>query len=619
MPVSPRVTHWLRTNHAARMPRRIVTLDSEAYRSFDGVKEEQTFRLAVAAFDKLDDECLPTCDPEWFSTLSTEELWTKIAGWTHSKHRTVCWAHRMSYDLRLTQALEHLPALGFRVSQMAISDYGCWVVMRRGTNSLYLVDSLSHIPKALDAIAEAYGKRKTLLPSDDAGNEAWTLRCETDVSILRQSVLELLRLYRIHDLGDFRTTGAAQSSAAFRHRFLQPRSLLIHSDDDALAAERRACWAGRSEVWRGGEVKGPLYEYDFHAAYAHIAREHDVPARLIGEAFPSSVLHFNTLHERYAVLAECTVTTETPIVPTESNDRIVWPVGNFTSWLWDTEVKAALTEGATVEFHRAYIYHRAPILKDWATWIIRCLTGEELGSTPVGKIVAKEWSRSVIGRFGLRYPLLDFQGTLESSDLMLQPVYDLVQERSYMQLQVGNELYEQTERVESPNSCPQIMGYVMAACRVLLWEAMQAAGLPNVVSVDTDGLIVNEQGKENLLTLGGSLHSVPLRPKGVYRRGEFRGPRNIDLDLDRRITGVPRRAEKLSDGLYRGEVWESLPTALRRRQADRLQVFERTFTVGSSDPRRIHAENGLTLAHRMLAGLPCDDRSSTDSISVARV
>lgn len=611
-----RVAHWLRPNHAARMPRRVVTLDSEAYRSFNGAKEEQSFRLAVVAFDQLDAECAPTKETEWFSTEVTTELWEWIAGKTNTQHRTVVFAHQLSYDLRLTQALKHLPELGFRVKQMAISDYGCWCFMRDGSRSIYLIDSLSHIPKPLSVVADRLQRKYIELPDDDADNDAWYARCHSDVKILRESVLELLRLYRVHDLGDFRATGAAQSSAAFRHRFLQPKSLLIHADTQALEVERRACWAGRAEIWQHGEVEGPLYEYDFQAAYAHIARDTSLPSRLVGEFFPSNIVIERELGLRYALLCEVDVTTDAPTLAAESDGRIIWPIGSFRTVAWDTEISNARKHGAKVDVLRCYAYERQPLLREWAKWIIASLNGGELGATPLGKIVAKEWSRSLIGRFGLRYPLLDFQGTVTTSDLLLQPVHDIIENRTYMQLQIGQELYEQTERIESPNSAPQIMGYIMAQSRVWLWDAMEAAGFETICSVDTDGLIVTQAGADRLFEYAQGVAPAPLRLKGQYRRADFRGPRNLDLDDERRVNGVPRKAEKIRDGVYKGEVWESLPTSLRRRNPSTLLVHERVFSVSDVDPRRLHLPHGRTGAHHLGEMPVYADRTGTDNAVV---
>lgn len=596
-----RRAHWMRENRAARTPRRVICLDSESSHDFDGRTETQDFLCAVASFDRLDTDAKPEAETDWYRSLDTKDLWSWIVSKTHAAHRTVVFAHNLSYDLRITDALGNLPALGFDVRQIALNDYSCWAYLSDGKRSLYLVDSYSFLPKSLESLAAMVNQPRLRRQPEHSDIREWIRHCEMDVSILRRVVLGLLEVLKEHDLGDFRTTGAGQGSAAFRHRFLRPKTLLVHSDEEALAAERRAVHAGRAEVWKHGRIDGPLHEYDFTAAYATIGRDYEMPVRLRGEFFPANLEAYDKCREHYAMLCDVKVSTDVPTVPTQADGRILWPCGSFTSTLWDCEIQLARENGATVDVSRMWAFHRAPLLREWASWILDALDGNGLGSDPIGRLLAKEWSRSLIGRFGLRYPILIEQGQLPTSDVKIYPVRDTIEERSYTGVQLGRIEYEQTERVESPNSTPAVMGYVMAVARVRLWKAMEAVGFDNVISVDTDGLIVAEHGANVLDESVSSDALLGLRRKKTYLSGEFRGPRNMDLDNERRVSGVPRKAEKIGDGKYRGEVWESLTQSIRRQRASSVIVSEREFTVSDHDPRRIHLDNGETRAVRLEA------------------
>lgn len=594
----------MRENRAARTPRRVICLDSESTKVFDGRTETQDFLCGVASFDRLDTDAKPEVETDWYKSLDTKDLWSWVVSKTHAAHRTVVFAHNLSHDLRITDALGNLPELGFDVRQIALNDYSCWAYLSDGKRSLYLVDSYSFLPKSLESLAAMVNLPRLRRQPDDSDIRGWLRRCEMDVQILRRVVSGLLQVLKQHDLGDFRTTGAGQGSAAFRHRFLKPKTLLVHADEEALAAERRAVHAGRAEVWKHGHVNGPLHEYDFTAAYATIGRDYELPVRLRGEFFPASLEAYDKSRQFYSMLCDVKVSTDVPTVPTQSEGRILWPTGSFTSTLWDCEIELARSHGARIEVSRMWAYHSSPLLREWALWILDGVAGDGLGSDPIGRLLAKEWSRSLIGRFGLRYPILIEQGQLPTSDVKIYPVRDLIEERSYTGIQLGRIEYEQTERVESPNSTPAVMGYVMAVARVRLWKAMEAVGFDNVISVDTDGLIVNDEMSELLESRSKLDALVGLRRKKTYLSGEFRGPRNIDLDNERRISGVPRKAEKIGDGKYRGEVWESLTQSIRRQRASSVIVTEREFTVSDHDPRRIHLDGGQTAAI-VLQSEPC--------------
>lgn len=592
--MSERVAHYMRQNHAGRVPRRIVTLDSEAYRDKRRGGETHRMRVAVGAFDRLEADGRPKGKTEWFETADDGDLWRWVTSKCATSHRTVVFAHNLAYDLRITKALEHLPSLGYACKGIALTNYSCWARFHDGSRSLWLCDTLSWLPVPLERLGAILRHRKPKLPGELDPASQWLARCRADVEITREAMLRVIAWLHDDDLGDFRLTGAAQSQAAFRHRFLEPRTLLVHDQGEAIEAERRASFAGRCEVWRHGEVKGDVTEWDFTASYARIAAEHDLPVRLIGERGPLPLARAANLAAHYAVLADCTITTEVPIVPAIHDARIVWPVGSFETTLWAPEWLAAAESGAHVEIRRLWLYRRAPILKSWADWVLAALDGAPPGDDPLVRIVLKEWSRALIGRFGLRYASLESIGEGAGHDFALYPVRDEATGLDTTYLQLGGQLFEQGERVEARSSMPQIMGAVMSIARMRLWRCMQAAGLDHVLYVDTDGLLVDATGSRRLAAAvkAGELHG--LRRKAGYKGCVLRGPRNVDLGESRRVSGVPRKAERLAPGIYRGEVWETLPGSLRRRRSDRVVLSERLFKVGDNDPRRLHLADGVT-------------------------
>lgn len=592
--MSDRVTHYMRTNSAARVPRRLIVLDSESYRNRRKTQETHKLRLAVASFDRLGKDGRPLKETEWLETADAPELWRWVASKTAASHRTVLFAHNLAYDLRITRALEELPGLGFTCKGIALTSFSCWARFHDGKRSLWLCDSLSWLPVPVERLAALQGLKQARLPGERDAASRWVARCRSDVTITRAAMLRVLAWLHDDDLGDFRLTGAAQSQAAFRHRFLAPKSLLVHDQGDALAAERRAAHAGRCEAWRHGEHRGDVVEWDFAASYATIAAQHELPVRLIGRKSSLTLDRAVRLAESYDVLADCTITTRVPVVPASVESRTLWPVGTFETTLWQHEWLSACESGAEVAIRRVWLYRRAPVLQEWARWVLAGLAGEPPGDDPLVRVVLKEWSRALIGRFGLRYAELTELGEGVGIDFALYPVRDAETGLDSTYLQLGRELYEQGERIESRSSMPQVMGAVMSIARMRLWRTMGIAGLGNVLYVDTDGLLVDAQGNRELAKWTKHGHIPGLRRKSAYRGAVIRGPRNLDVGEQRRVSGVPRKAEQLSPGVFKGEVWESLPASLRRRRPDRVIVTDRMFTVAEVDPRRLHGPDGAT-------------------------
>ncbi len=589
-----RVTHWLRDNRASRVPRRVVCFDSEAFITRTPNEENHSFRLACLSFDLLDTDGNPTRPPRFNNLDSPALFWEALVACTAQSHRTVAFAHNLGYDIRLTAALEHLPRLGFKVKGIGLNPHSCWARLSDGKRTLWLCDSHSFLPAKLERIGQLLRLNKTPLPEQDAPMAEWWQHCATDVHVLREAILHFLRLLRSEDWGDFRLTGSAQATACFRHRFVQPRTLLVHSDVEALAAERRAAFAGRCEVWRHGKIRGPIYEYDFTSAYASIAQRCDVPARLWGEHTLLSPQRLRNVRQYQAILADVRVRTDVPVVPAILNQRILWPVGEFRTTLWDCELDLLESEGGSYEIERLWIYDRAPVLRTWADYVLGALGGNPPGDDPIAALVLKHWSRALIGRFGLRYPSLAEWGIDDDYDLSMQPVIDAPSQVVTNHLQVGRQIFEQTGMIESPNSIPMLMSWIMAKSRCWLWVLMRTAGLENTLYVDTDGILTNEVGRRAIEIPGHFEQPYEVRRKGRWTNAEIRSPRNLDIDDERRITGVPRRAAKIRPSTFQAEVWESFPESLRRKRPATIVVSERMFSVSDRDPRRTHLADGHT-------------------------
>lgn len=600
-----RQAHWVAANETSRIPGRHIILDTEAHSTRTAAGQTQTWRCAAAVFMHR------TRSGRWLTTTAEYEdpaaLWADVTAFTRPRRRTVLWAHNVGYDIRISQAMLALPGHGWTYQLSNMADRGAWQRWTRGEHTLTLVDSGAVFPVGLDAVGRAVGIDKPPLPDQDDDPDAWRARCAADTAILAEAVRTYLDWLTEADLGCWQLTGAGQSWAAWRHRFLTDK-VLVHDDGQAIAAERRAMWTGRCETWRhGADPDRRLWEWDAQAAYATLARDTAVPTRLIGAIPKPALPRLLTLEQSHRWLVECQVDTAVPVVPTEVDGRILWPVGTFTSTMWDCEVREALRCGARITPTRGWLYKAAPALSAWAQWILTLLDGGGEPVHPLVRIVAKHWSRALIGRLAMRYQQWDPWAVAPDHDWSRGILLDAVTGDTTDLVRVGTEIHIAGGEVESDNSLPQITGYIMAAARVQLWRAMQTAGLSHVYYVDTDSVLLDATGHRRLSRALKEGNPYRWRVKARHDGYQLLGPRQLVLGDEPRFAGMPRRPVQTGGGAYEGEAWQTLNSALRQGNATQVLISRRPFTPRGVDTRRVHTPHGQTGAVLVLDGQRVDD------------
>lgn len=590
--------HWIRPNEAAQVPNRFVILDTEARTTMVNGVETQTWRCGVANFIHR------TSKGNWRQRIEeytdVHNLWTDIGIHGRPNARTVVYAHNLPYDMRISRALEYLPRTGWRLENIRLDSRGSWSRWARNKASLLLCDTASIFPCTLSTIGLLLGMRKSALPDGDDERD-WFNRCRMDVTILSTAVLQYLEWLKTGAAGNWQMTGSSQSWAHWRHCHYTEK-VLIHHDMEATDAERRALWTGRAENWRWGrDNTDPVFEYDWSNAYPRIAGDVDVPSRFLGASERVTASALPKLWQRYAILADVTVTTETPCVPARGEDGITWPVGTFDTTLWDPELRLLASSGATIRVRKVWMYQKGPALQEWARWVLNGIHSEAVREMRWLPIVLKHWSRSLIGRFAMRYQSWEHFGTLPSAGIAIGTLVDRDAGTSADTMQLGHEFYVLSDYQEAPNSCPQITGYIMSEARAKLWRVIERVGAANVYYMDTDSVVVNALGASVIDGARNEGDYQGLRLKERHRGWEIYGPRALILGDTAKFAGMPRGAERVGDTQWLGEVWTGLEHSVKTGEFDRVTIRKRPFSVRWNEKRRTRLPDGTTAAHRLPA------------------
>lgn len=613
--------HWIQPNDGAQTPRRFIFLDTEARSEQTVNGERQVWRCGVANYVHWTDRGNVKQRYEEYTELP--RLWADIAAHTRNRSRTVVYTHNLPYDMRIANLIVGLMSVGFRMEQIRLDSRGSWSRWVRDKATLLLCDTASIFPCTVATLGTLLGIRKLTLPDTDC-MRSWLDRCRRDVDIISTAGLQYLTWIREGNAGNWQMTGSSQSWSHWRHCFYTDR-VLVHHDADATAAERRALWTGRAENWRWGkDDKEPLYEWDWANAYPRVAKDVAVPVRLLGHTRRVPTRALPGLWKNYCVLADVTVRCEQPICPATVGDGIGWPVGEYDTTLWDPELRLLVAAGATVNVRQAWLYERAPALKEWAEWVLKGIHSEEVARFRWLPVVLKHWSRSLIGRFSMRYQGWHHFGVLPDSHVRIGTMLNTDTGTVTDTMQVGNDLYVLGDMEEAPNSCPQITGYVMSEQRAKLWSMATAIGHKNVFYMDTDSLVVSASGNIAIQNMSDSPMAEGLRLKGRHRGYEIYGPRSAVFGGEEHFAGLPRNAQRISDTEFLGEVWTGLEHSVRKGEFDNVTITRRRFTVRWNERRRERLADGSTAPWRLPAvdgdgrGAICPPTTATERLADLR-
>lgn len=526
-------------------------------------------------------------------------MWEMLDGFSVPGKRVVCWTFDLPTQLRTSQALLYLPKLGWHLETIVLEPGAAWALFKDGKRSLMFCDLKAWTPYDWERVQNAALGRQGVSNRPLVGGDPVRTMAFNRCQVIREAVLQICAWIERDNLGPFKPTGSGQSYSAFRRCYLTDR-ILVHDDTDRLHAERVSMWAGRTEAWQHGNIQGgPFIELDMRAAYTRIASQCNVPTIAVGGLHRPTVQAVLKVRGKYEYLCHVQVETEAPVVPVSSGTHTFWPVGRFDTWVWTPELELLSAYATWTQITGAYKYRAAPALQGFGSYVLGTLDAPPEDTLGLPALVMKHWSRTLVGRFGLRYRAWVPFSDDNDPDLSICTFIDYDDNSMTDMLCVGKDMLLLGNLEESVESVPQIPAWVMSECRRRLWETMVQIGLDKVVYVDTDSIIVATNGdrgfERSLIQRLGGLWALKAR----HIRLHIHGPRNLTADTDRRMSGLPRNAIQAGPAEYRGEVMRSIKESMRHGQLGTVQTVPRRFMFTAPDIRRKHLPNGETEAFRI--------------------
>jgi hypothetical protein len=604
--------HYLRHNKNCSSPHKFCVVDTETDNS-KKFQEMTLWCMIVELRHKLSEDGEPELS---FKGKTGDELADVIEQLCEDKVCLWVYFHNSNFDLSTTQLPPKLVARGWTVTKQALCASSPWLMLKKGAKHIRLLDSFSVLPRSVKFIASSVNLKKTDLPSKADKYELWETHCHMDALIVARALLQCMEWWDKEQLGNWSITGTSTGWNVFLHKKRRVK-ITIEQDAKARAFERLSLMGGKREAYKLGHLMGgPFANFDFVSAHANICKYHLLPYKRAGhfDSLPTSsrLVRMTSL----GIIAKVKIKSDREYFPVRTNTGVYYPVGEFSTVLCGPEIIDAKEHNELMEVNEGYYYKMAPIMHDWATWVLDVLQSDS--TPPAVRIMAKGWSHSVPGKWASRtskeisrreYPCDSWEiihGVERTKD-------------GYQPLTITRINKEEIWSVtgcDSDDCFPAVLSYIQSYCRLLLNNAMSVFN-GCLIQCNTDGFLcdinkfISKQiadKQQRKMTDGEAIDissaildenrskwaPLTLRTKTFTRDIISLGAQHLVIGGERRLSGVPSNAIETTPNVFDFTTWPRLSSQINKVKPAGYLTVDKKMDLNHLTVNRWRCSNGST-------------------------
>jgi hypothetical protein len=512
-----RTGRLMKGNASTAVPQYIIALDTETrpvqFWDTDNILAHH-FRLGVAKVGRYRDGSYT--DPDTYKISSQDQFWNLVYATSGRRHTTWIIAHNALFDMittgmvrefdeaRLTLDIPRSKRKRESNSEDDSHSFGLAVLESPPTiigmksslteGRIVAVDTLNWFQCSLSELGANLGRDKLPMPQWNDPDSLWYDYCDRDCEIVYYSFAKLVEWVKNNDMGMFRYTGAAQSMAAYRHRFAST-PIYIHDNMDVKAVERCGYFGGRVEVFKKGRIIDDVHVVDCNSLFPSVMQNGFFPSKLTDYHLSDDYIELIPDIDYGAAVAEVIVETEEPVYPVRVESMTIYPIGRFNTVLCGKELEYAKNRGSVKAIKSYACYEMSILFNRFVTELYNMRLEYGRRGNQLYKQFTKTILNSLYGKFGQLAP----KWIPEADNYSGIPWYQWAEldnhsgEKAIFR-SIGWHTFRKVDRGERQDSFVAISAFITSAARMRMNEFRQIAGRENVYYQGVDGLIVNNRG-----------------------------------------------------------------------------------------------------------------------------
>lgn len=597
-----RKAHILRREKTMAVPRHFVFVDTETNQSKDRDGNiKQSFRLGwLCYYSRAYDKHIEK--QEWFYIDTIGSFWDFI--FTHCQPKRKLWiiARNIVFDFTILRGWENLRKEGYKLRFFHNNGVSVIVNVRKGNKSIVFLDSMNWFPESLAKTGKRLGIPKMQIDFKTCSRQELSDYCRNDVLIDFENFRQFIRFLEGNKISRLCYTRASTAMAAYLLRHYHT-PIYIHNNTEAIKLERDSYKGGRCECFYIGDPNyKSYYILDVNSLYPFVMRNNDYPVKYEHIEPEITIKALTKYIKTKAVVAKVLIETNEPVYAVK-RDRTLFPIGVFETVLTTPELKYALEHGHIRKVYNCVTYKRANIFKSYVDTIYTLRQDFKSAGVDVYQNLCKYLLNSLYGKWGQKaenwVKIGDCPNEPDREELLFTYESNKVMRLRYL---LG-ELFELKSYSEAYNSFPAISSHVTAYGRMYLWFLMQLAGHGNYFYGDTDSLIVNDKGMDNLEPV---LHDTKLgfmKHEETIHKLIIHGLKDYEKDSKVVIKGIRKNAVKISKGVYKQEQWSSFKGLLHSGDINAYTVKNVTKRLSRRYTKGIVTDSGIVKPFVLNEGL----------------
>ena len=404
---------------------------------------------------------------------------------------------------------------------------------KKTRRTITFLDTLNYASLKVEELGKILNIPKLKTPSfigeRPNNNKEWNELITYNIRDAEISMKFIKFIYGVfHKLGATpQLTIASSAMSLWKNRFLD-KTYTRHFINQ-LMDEFKAYYGGRCEVFKRGEIRNYKY-YDYNSLYPScMIKEYPEPNTL--KVKYGSSLEFIESYEGISkVDMECP-NMYIPLLPYRTDDKLLFPVGNFSGWYSHLELRKALTLGYIIKkVHTSYYFLKTCFpFRDYVKELYRERKYYQSAGSSVEKII-KLLMNGLYGKFGQKFINRDrwipMPETIEEFNELIKKYPDVEEINEYLRI-------KQKFTEPKPFCVPIWALYTTAYARLKLFSLLNKS---SPAYCDTDS-IITKHSLDTSLRLG-DLKLEDRIKYGILIKPKFYGFRNDKGEEKVRIKGL---------------------------------------------------------------------------------